>query len=92
MGIALVGGVPVVLLDEPSTGMDPEARRSLWDVIGRSTTQARNRTPQPPPSGEGSTGPAGRHLRNGQLGPLAGGAWRNVLERGVIAGVNCSLF
>jgi ABC-type multidrug transport system ATPase subunit len=22
-----------VLLDEPSTGMDPEARRFMWDVI-----------------------------------------------------------
>mmetsp|Transcript_4100 Transcript_4100/g.5426 ORF Transcript_4100/g.5426 Transcript_4100/m.5426 type:complete len:1767 (-) Transcript_4100:194-5494(-) len=33
VGIALVGDPPVVLLDEPSTGMDPEARRFMWDVI-----------------------------------------------------------
>jgi len=33
VGIALVGDPPLVLLDEPSTGMDPEARRFMWDVI-----------------------------------------------------------
>ena len=33
VGIALVGDPACVLLDEPSTGMDPEARRSLWDII-----------------------------------------------------------
>jgi len=31
-----VGDPPVVLLDEPSTGMDPEARRFMWDVISTS--------------------------------------------------------
>jgi len=33
VAIALVGDPPLVLLDEPSTGMDPEARRFMWDVI-----------------------------------------------------------
>ena len=33
VAIALVGDPAVVLLDEPSTGMDPESRRQLWAVL-----------------------------------------------------------
>lgn len=33
VAIALVGSPPIVLLDEPSSGMDPQARRFMWSVI-----------------------------------------------------------
>ena len=33
VGMAIVGNPPIVLLDEPSAGMDPEARRFMWSVV-----------------------------------------------------------
>ena len=38
---ALIGNPPLVLMDEPSTGMDPVSRRALWDII--STVSARRK-------------------------------------------------
>ena len=29
-----MGNPPIILLDEPSAGMDPEARRFMWEVVG----------------------------------------------------------
>ena len=33
VAIAMLGNPPIIFLDEPSTGMDPEARRFMWTVI-----------------------------------------------------------
>ncbi|XP_072932012.1 phospholipid-transporting ATPase ABCA3-like [Epargyreus clarus] len=33
VGIALSGGARVVLLDEPTSGMDPASRRALWNLL-----------------------------------------------------------
>jgi len=35
VAIAIVGNPPIILLDEPSAGMDPEARRFMWEVVGK---------------------------------------------------------
>ena len=33
VAIALLGNPEVILLDEPSSGMDPEARRFMWSAV-----------------------------------------------------------
>ena len=32
---ALIGDRPLLVLDEPTTGLDPSARRAVWDALGR---------------------------------------------------------
>jgi len=39
VAIALLGNPPIILLDEPSAGMDPEARRFMWNVVKKITMQ-----------------------------------------------------
>ena len=33
VAICIIGNPPIIMLDEPSAGMDPEARRFMWSVI-----------------------------------------------------------
>src|SRR5262245_10176564 len=42
LGIALVNDPEVLFLDEPTTGLDPQARHNFWDLIR--TVKARNKT------------------------------------------------
>jgi ABC-type multidrug transport system ATPase subunit len=38
LAIALIGDPKVLLLDEPTTGMDPETRRQIWRVIKQASS------------------------------------------------------
>ena len=40
--IAIVGNPPLILLDEPTTGMDPNTRRYLWDVLTKLVKDGRS--------------------------------------------------
>ena len=41
LAMALVNDPEVVFLDEPTTGLDPQARRSLWDVVRKIKSEGR---------------------------------------------------
>jgi ATP-binding cassette subfamily A (ABC1) protein 3 len=38
VALALLANPSIVMLDEPSAGMDPKARRFLWSVVSKITT------------------------------------------------------
>lgn len=33
LAIACIGNPKIIILDEPTTGMDPKIRREVWDMI-----------------------------------------------------------
>lgn len=39
VAMAVLGNPPIILLDEPSAGMDPEARRFMWTVVAKISQQ-----------------------------------------------------
>ncbi|MCC7352895.1 MAG: ABC transporter ATP-binding protein [Anaerolineae bacterium] len=41
VALALVNDPEIIFLDEPTTGLDPQARRSMWDIISRFRDQGK---------------------------------------------------
>jgi len=41
IAIALIGNPDIVFFDEPTTGLDPETRRQLWDIIKKEQSDGR---------------------------------------------------
>ena len=38
VSIAMIGNPPLIFLDEPSTGVDPQAKRFMWNVVSKIST------------------------------------------------------
>jgi len=36
--MAMIGNPPLIFLDEPSTGVDPQSRRFMWNVVSKIST------------------------------------------------------
>jgi ABC-2 type transport system ATP-binding protein len=41
LALALINRPELLILDEPSTGLDPQARRNLWDLIQQIKTEGK---------------------------------------------------
>src|SRR4051812_3904071 len=39
VAMAMIGNPPIVFLDEPSTGVDPKAKRFMWTIVSKISTQ-----------------------------------------------------
>src|SRR2546428_7364124 len=59
LAVSLVNDPDVVFLDEPTTGLDPRARRDVWGVVERLRSQGKNGLPDNSLHGRGRV--PGRH-------------------------------
>lgn len=39
VSMAMLGNPPLIFLDEPSTGVDPQAKRFMWNIVSKISTQ-----------------------------------------------------
>jgi ATP-binding cassette subfamily A (ABC1) protein 3 len=39
VAMAIIGNPPIIFLDEPSTGVDPQAKRFMWNIVSKISTQ-----------------------------------------------------
>ena len=42
VAMAILGNPPLIFLDEPSTGVDPKAKRFMWSIISKISTLRKN--------------------------------------------------
>lgn len=38
VAMALIGNPQIIFLDEPSTGVDPQAKRFMWNIVSKIST------------------------------------------------------
>jgi ATP-binding cassette subfamily A (ABC1) protein 3 len=38
VSMAMLGNPPLIFLDEPSTGVDPQAKRFMWNIVAKIST------------------------------------------------------
>merc|ERR1719310_1718443 len=38
VAMAIIGNPPIIFLDEPSTGVDPQAKRFMWNIVSKIST------------------------------------------------------
>ena len=63
IAVALVNDPQVLFLDEPTTGLDPQARRNLWELVRSIKVKGQNRRPHHAlhGRGRGALRPDGHH-------------------------------
>ena len=42
VSMAMIGNPALIFLDEPSTGVDPQAKRFMWDIISKISLSSKN--------------------------------------------------
>ena len=44
VSMAIMGNPPIIFLDEPSTGVDPQAKRFMWNIVSKISREKKQST------------------------------------------------